>query len=452
MLESLEILGYWWLPENSKTMFPGTLKFSQEEGGQLELLGLFTGIEAIKQPRNSSIILGFSTDGKPITLYRCHLININIKSPGINTSVYQCHTIFLGVHFQSEKDITFKSLSVNYTNLNEWVGLGEFETERRGQDFHIHYHRPDPIAFLVNEKLQLSVVFTSRINTTKFGIELTGKQMVFFKLEARDGEEDFDFLQQNLSLLRRLLILAVGRLVHSVRIIGYTEKNRREEGAPLYSTEVDIYYQLIETPRNLQLLPDSHMLFTFRDIQSRFEYLIQKWFLSVEELKAVHDLYFGSLYSQRLFISHKFLNIIQGLETYHRLRINNQVLPKEKHNQRVEEILAVVPEQYRTWIEGLLRTANQPSLRIRLSELVSNFNNSIVNMVSDTESFVASIVATRNHLTHHTRDKKAITDPLKLYDATRILAVLMEAVLLSELGFTMDEVVELQKKRQNYPI
>lgn len=42
MQNPFELKGYWWLPNLEENKLPGTLTFSQEEGGFLEIVGVFS--------------------------------------------------------------------------------------------------------------------------------------------------------------------------------------------------------------------------------------------------------------------------------------------------------------------------------------------------------------------------------------------------------------------------
>ncbi|OGO37096.1 MAG: hypothetical protein A2W35_07115 [Chloroflexi bacterium RBG_16_57_11] len=454
MLDTFEISGHWWLPELPEKKYCGRLSFSQVEGGNLDLLGLPGGFENINDPQNPEIILGLSTKGKPVTLYRCHLRHFNISIPGMQTSTYLIRFIFIGVHFNSDDDITFKGLSVNYTDLDEWVGISGFRVDNNAKDLNITYSYPDPITANINDNLQLGITYVragpwSALMTK----EVTISQRTIIELKTYTNELNFFTFLEYLHHLSRLLILAVCRLVYPVQLLGKTIKNRQPMDHEVdFYPPVEIYYQLIENPDKQKPLLSNDMLFTFGDIQPRFQDFVQRWYSKAERLKTVHDLYFGSLYSQRLFINHRFLNIIQGLETYYRIQVNNRVLAKEEHKERVKEILDVVPEKYKNWVEGLLTPANQPSLKMMLWALITKYDQIITPLIGDGEKFISTIVATRNHLTHHSENQKAITDGTDLYNATRSLTILLESALLEELGFTIDEITQMQVDRQKFPM
>jgi len=452
MLDPFELMGFWWLPETPNNILAGTLRFSQDGGGKLELLGLFQEFQSPNQLHNPVIILGVSTDGSPITLYRCYRNNFNLRIPGISTSTYQILTIFRGAYFQKEQDILFRDIAVNYTDLDEWVGISGFNIDH--SNLKIEYKKPEPIRIDIDDDFRLSIVFSRKGPSTSFVTkEITITQRTYLKLEYKAGDLSFENFRKKHHLLSDLLTLGVCRPVFPVYMAGTTEKAKNEaEGQPAYYPPVEIYYQLIEQPLSRKPLIPDEMLFSYQDIKPRFERFIRNWFSKSEELRVVLDLYFGSQYSQRLFINYIFLNIIQALETYHRLRMTNQVLSVEEHRERVEEILSLVPAKYQTWLKGLITPANQPTLRIRLKEIVQKYTRLITPMVGDNEEFIARIVATRNHEIHHTHDKKAITDTGELFSAIRTMTILLESLLLEELGFSQDEVLELQQKRKRLPI
>ena len=70
-MESFELNGIWWLPENENKKVSGTLKFDPVDGGSLELIGSFKEPQDLGKALEPKIILGI-VSRKIVTLYRCY--------------------------------------------------------------------------------------------------------------------------------------------------------------------------------------------------------------------------------------------------------------------------------------------------------------------------------------------------------------------------------------------
>lgn len=108
-----------------------------------------------------------------------------------------------------------------------------------------------------------------------------------------------------------------------------------------------------------------------------------------------------------------------------------------------QAILGAVPGEYKDWLEDELKYANEPTLRTRLSELISEHRDVLAENIPDIESFEALVVNTRNNLTHPSAaTRKAIATGVELEIINAYLQMLLELCFLNELG--------LQRTRQEW--
>ena len=141
MIEEFEYKGIWWLPDKPEKQISGTLRFTPNEGGVLELMSSFKDIQV-----EPEIILGVSSNGKNITLHKCFDTKTNFNFPGFLTSSFYANVIFIGAHFQKLEDIKFKSISIHYSHLDEWVNISGFNIKPPGEEKEliIKYKLPEP--------------------------------------------------------------------------------------------------------------------------------------------------------------------------------------------------------------------------------------------------------------------------------------------------------------------
>lgn len=97
MRDPISRKGYWWLPGLSQNKLFGTLTFSQESGGLLEVVGLF-GKKSTPQGQQPIIIVGTAEDGMPITLHKCIIASWSdpLVGPGLGKASYHVEWIFDG--------------------------------------------------------------------------------------------------------------------------------------------------------------------------------------------------------------------------------------------------------------------------------------------------------------------------------------------------------------------
>jgi hypothetical protein len=99
-----EHVGHWWLPEQPDARFTGTLRYDGLSRPELKLLGSLRPLlqAAVGDPFTPDIILGFSSDGQPITLYQCAEASYVHSHPGLSTVTYVATYAIIGGHFVSK--------------------------------------------------------------------------------------------------------------------------------------------------------------------------------------------------------------------------------------------------------------------------------------------------------------------------------------------------------------
>lgn len=445
-----EYRGEWWLPEDPEKRFYGRLTFNQESGAVLELDGAFTDDPNNGELFSPNIVNGTSSIGVDITLFHCLGKGMNVYWGGQSTSTLFAHNVFVGVHFHKENEITFRSLQVVYSNLDAWLGISGFKTKRRkikrGDELLIKYILPESIRLLVSNRLAMSIDFGSSFSPVVLR-EADLKQscsVTFLPIDNIAFTECQDIIRQ----FQNFLSLATSTYVYPTRILGtpdidlYKDSNKVTIGNQIYTQPVECLYQLARSPKLDKKSYSSDYLFMFKNVSKRFEKYIQSWFSKYELLKPVHQLYFGTLYNPAMYQDQKFLAFVQALEAYHRRTMGNIELPKEKHEERIKNILDSSPTNYKGWLAGKLQYSNEPSLRKRLRDLIKSNEALTSHLTNNSKQFINDICTTRNYLIHY--DLELEDEAVKreeLYSLTQKLKVLIEACFLKQLGFTSQTVI-----------
>jgi len=438
MNEVFEISGLWWLPDKPDSKIGGVLKFNPEKETRLELIGTFNNLkEDLNKLVLIDIINGISSDGEEITLHRCFEVNLHFSS-GFPISFYNCGTIFVGAHFKNISNIKFNTIYINYSNLDQWVNIDGFDISQQpsGESI-IKYKRPETIRTIINDELDILISFSLKgpnLNCVQreTRIEQTTHIGIKFSEEKHINEfRKFIFIIQN------FLSLAVGSSVNPLSISGYKSGNQ----------QVKIFYRLINATDKISILNPHEMLFTFKDISTRFEYIIKNWIDKAELLKPVSNLYFGTKYNSRMYLEHQFLSIMQALESYHGRIMNNNETPAPEFEEKKRKIIDSAPCEYKNWLSYKLEHSNQPHLRKRLEDICIMFESTVNEFILDRTNFINDAANTRNYLTHYDsrlKDKSARNE--ELYNIIKKLQLLAELCLLKEIGFSLKELNEIYSK------
>ena len=128
-LDKLEEKGFWWSPDKPEKRIPGTLTHDESET-RLELFGDLTASTGARSAADywCPIILGVDSRGELYTLLRNHCLDWSGLLTGLELTTWQCDgTLLVGRHFETEEEVLFTSMSINYSDLEAWVDQPEFE-------------------------------------------------------------------------------------------------------------------------------------------------------------------------------------------------------------------------------------------------------------------------------------------------------------------------------------
>lgn|GEM_PF-1868861 len=444
LTDRFEYEGLWWLPDNPDEKISGNLlfdpdegatlklissynldeivgnrSFDPDEGATLKLIGPFKSIQNLDTLSKYEVIFGISTNGKYITLYNCMEIRCSLNLPGLLVSQYYVDTIIMGGHFLKPADIQFKKVSVMYQYLNEWVNISAFEIQffKEPPGVKIICTLPRRISARINDKLTISIGFED--NGPEISVaqnEIYVKQRTVVNFESSEGLRYQEFFE-TLKSIQNVLSFAVKRYVYPLRIVGSTETSNMVDSNSTENSNVELFYEIINIQRDDKPILPNEMLFTFKDVSGRLEEFLGNWFKKRELLDEAFAPYFGILYNPNMYQNQKFLALTQTIEAYH---------------QRV-------------------RDKNELPLKIRLRDILNTHKAALTGLIEDEAKFINDVKNTRNYFTHYDeklREKAA--SGADLFYLTEKLKILVETCLLSELGFSNEEISSFFQRNRNY--
>lgn len=508
MLEEFVSLGKWWLPNKPEVVVPGKLSFSPESGATLELIGSFysSQLKEIGQVKISSIegesnltsgvrldfikpeeiiILGLLDNNEKITLYRCSGQVKSLEFTKLTASLsFNVEYVFRKIHFEYEQDIKLKSISVQYSHLEKWVGKSGIEVfvSQEENKIWMSYQPPSNIHLTKIGSLDLYITFSSVCvypfypNAYNANIE----QKTYLTIQ-NPCNQPIDDCVNLLIRFSDLLSFAMTKATSVIKVTGKAdvihekpvqqangdftlEKEARE-------TQVIIIFGLWNPTKSseINLSPDK-MLFLFSDVENNLGSFFEAWINKREEYEPVFDLLMATMYSSSLYLGYKFLNIIQALEAYHTSKYEGSYQDKKIYKQGLyQEFIKVldkfpsesdnqengISDEFRNALKGNLKNQTSFTLETRLKEILNKVSsllpNNFIGSVKDRELFSRRASETRNALTHHDKEKRQqAARGRELFQLFHTLTVILQICLLRELNLPDESIKILVERNRAY--
>ncbi|MBL7932518.1 MAG: hypothetical protein JNL60_11485 [Bacteroidia bacterium] len=459
MTEESSYKGVWFLPENPDHQVVGTLHYELNQHPYLDLTGIL--VERSNKSHEPDFILGFTTDGKRITLYRSYESERSHSMPGMQISQYKPLYILKGAHFTLSEDFKFKVIKGRFRNLESWVGISGFEqteTNNNNNETVVRYKRPEAINFSVCEGVTGSINFTY---SYPFGRPLHKakiEQHVEIHLEFMLSLPLLDVMEK-LMLFQNFLTLATFQIANPLSIVAVVEHQGESQvedsndpnfnddfGEDKKYTRCEVFYKPgFHIPLEKQS-SRHNFLFSFKDVQEDFQKIITQWVGLNDAIEPVLDLLLDSFYREEGVTENKFLNVIHGLETFHRRRRKNEILPRDEHAKKISMIIDLVPEDTKSWLKEVLNFTNEPPLHHRLVELMDEvWGSLLMQIIKDKDHFIRDTKNSRNYYTHYDpRGEKKALKGAELTYLTQRLRFILIMLILKETGLeaaTVERVV-----------
>lgn len=463
MIGKLEYKGLWFLPHNEERKVPGILTFDPVNNlHALELIGSFCDIS---EHNAEEIILGITYRGDKITLHQCQFSSsTGIPRDGNDrrhifreenqpcTLNFRVKYMLKGIHVSNIENLTFNSIYVSIYNLHEWVGISgiSVDSEIPNVEEVITFTKPKPIIVVIDEYLELEIKFHS--NFPQYGRaikEQTLKQYTTLGLHSKKKQTIEDLLY-DVKKFQNFLSASTQSQTRIEAAEIYSDRHRNK-----YDIRINIDLYTIISP-NLKFdkpKEDWRMIFTYRDIEDKFQLIIGNWFRNYERFEAPFNLVFGQFYVSEYYLEIMFLNVAQAAESFHsKLKIvedQERTTQDIEFKRKVDIVLSSVPEDLKNWVAS--KFSNPLHFDTRIKYLINEFSNDHINkMIGDKDKFIKSIVKTRNYLTHYnSKDKKAACSGLELVLLMKRLRLLLIISFLVNSG--MDKkLLEKLIKEKNY--
>ncbi len=452
-----KIQGKWWLPDKPELKIYGILKIYHDIFSELELFGLLKDKKMSAIFIEPTIIVGQSIKGEEITLYKC-----TEYTSGNDRSLFHVNSVFIGLHFINEEQIRFKNISVAYLYLDDWFWQGNvFEIKDFPNDEkHISYKPNSSIQVdLSNIGLDYKIqIKTGLEGNANYGprSKIKFEQKTFVEITTTNSNmKSFNDFNVIIILLQDFFSFGIMKPAYPILIRGETDSIKENQNYKTYSSLVEIYYLMRGTPNLNENLNIFHMLFCFKDISTKLELVLKKWFEQKNSLSAVFQLYFASLYSPSLYIEYKFLSLLQAIEAYCRIRYKGKYISEGEYELIFDKIFKSVIENTKNYLQrslwNRLKYGNELSLKTRICRLFKEDIEITKLFIKNEENFIDKVVDTRNYLIHQDESLKELSFKVEeLFSVNIKLKIMIEKCLLKEIGFNSKEIKALLSRNSLY--
>jgi hypothetical protein len=330
------------------------------------------------------------------------MIGSNISSPGFMSEKFSVSIAFLGKRIDNFEEKLFNKILLRFDYFEDWLSIPsikrKFITDDSGTflGFDFSYRRPISVRVDLND-LSISI---------QYGVELNGRRDInltqtgCIQAESIKGKTISEWRSEIIKPLINFLTLGISIETTCLETLKVLCDDKDEQ------SYAEVIYRPFNTQKkNIKSISRYQMLFSYVDISHKFDEVIKKWLTVSSKLDSVCNL---------------FLPIIQAIESYH--RVSGKFNYKKKFN-----------------------------LRERLSDIYDMNIEILKPIIEDKDKFIKTVVSTRNHNTHFNNNPN---DPIftsrDFYWATRILGYIVQACLLSEIGFSKEEIGKLFRKNEDY--
>ena len=130
-----------------------------------------------------------------------------------------------------------------------------------------------------------------------------------------------------------------------------------------------------------------------------------------------------------------------SIEVYHRAKYGGFDLKDKSYLEFRERVLGCVENNSdKQWLEARLRQYTENKLESRLKNILELNEVSLSGLIENNELFLKQVVETRHYHVHsNVKDVEfVVKDVIELSKINRCLEIIIQAVLMIELGFKQD--------------
>jgi hypothetical protein len=435
MIENKVLKGEWNLPGELNT-FSGILTFDSLNGSRLEIFGVFGSMFS----RNMPLIHGKTTDGWVTLLDTYYKSGHHSNVTSTSISVLTPGIVLMGYRFSNLDEIQFTKVRFTVFNLLEWINYDAIQQEINGNKHLLEYNKPDRIAFDCYSECKGEITFTLEggYKYPQYQVNLSQHCEVVFRYYQT---KPFREILSDIFKLIGFITLCTYEQTYPMKIVFFSDQFKDKFIAENLNQEtlqpVTCFY------RNSFYSPDykkrefyEHLVM-YESIANTFSQTIAAWFTQSKELEPVFQLLLRSFIDKYNFNTEKFMDIVRAIETFHRMKHNNEIVSKEeiKDIKRIISDTSLSDEQKKL-VNEKLNFAYEPTLKERLEEMINLYTISYFSeRIKDTSNFIKKAKDSRNYYTHFDENsKEKALRGKELFDLSENLKLILFSAVFKSVG------------------
>ena len=441
----IEESGFFWIPEDPERKFPGILKISESGETTLEITSLSKIQVALSYPKTGKRLFGdpFSATSTPferivgrskrgyVTLEGCRVIgrSTRLSRAVIASILISARRAFIGVDYGKGSSITFSTFRFSVEGLDEWLSITGSQPEHvfEGDNLTINFSPPEKIKIcLPEQEMALEFDFNLSIHAGFNIAETKITQKAHISLKSSELRPLDDFLTVAYRITH-FLCFVIGKTVSITSATGYSN----EKG---YEIPIEIFFRQNAMSEESLKIDRNEMLLSYGYIQNELQDMIVNWLKSYQKFERAFNLYFVYKAGIHRDSESEFLSLVQSLEAMHRRESQEKLMPDDEFESIRKDVLRIIPERRRSWMEDRMRYANELSLRKRLTKMIEPFRK-FYGSRSESDSFINAVVDVRNQIVHPDPElPKSSSDTKKTIVLCAKLQSLLQLHLLGIIG------------------
>lgn len=427
MKESLEIKGYWYLPNREENRIAGILYYEPNETIRLELIGAFEGpmdyIKSlhIENDRAQDIVLGEDENGKALTLINCQKFGKLNFSSSFAMAKYTAHYLVHGTHLPIWDSAAFNKMRIRLPLLTQWVNhngirlsIPYLQNKLEGYDLSYRIEDQKNITAELPEDMTLSIEHHCNIPEAHSEESLL-QQYYTVSFISGSNKSWWDFLNTAIRFKAFLSLATLEELdfssIQLYRPDYYQEINDSKE--KIYHPIKFLFVQPANDVQNTGKRKLKDLLFTHDNIEAEFPEIIKKWHGFDKLMMPILNHLAASIKNKSTFDSVDFLVVCQAIEGYHIRFI-------EKNND----------------------------FRKTLPKRIKHLTNTFKDIVKIRGIDIKAVGDSRNYYSHlsiESENDKVLTGH-DLFNLTKKLRHLLICCILKEMGFDDSKIKKIVDK------
>jgi ApeA N-terminal domain 1 len=171
----------------------------------------------------------------------------------------------------------------------------------------------------------------------------------------------------------------------------------------------------------------------FPELRDAFGTIWSNWKTKREVFGLGFNMYLSIIRGVSLYTEHRFVNLVWGIEAFHRTR--HPTAGSEKIKERIDNVLSEISKpKDKKWLQQKLKHSHEPTLEQRIFEILKSIPLDID--LKRLRAFATSCAKARNELSHFGGHRQGAHNAFSqnLHNLSEVLSILYRCLLLIEIG------------------